>query len=103
MVRPHSSPLHGLRTNHYRGGRAVCLLSGRLGISPNISTSVVKLLCYASPVLRRFHVNGSHGSHHGGNLSPSEKDNSLSSLPPFRVHAAQVSLDCFLGLPGSNT
>src|SRR6266568_2025308 len=73
MVRPHSSPLHGLRTNHYRGGRAVCLLSGRLGISPNISTSVVKLLCYASPVLRRFHVNGSHGSHHERNLSKRQR------------------------------
>ena len=106
MVRPHSSPLHGLRTSRYRGGRAVRLLSDRLGISPNISPSVVKSLCHASPVFPRFRVNGSHPSHHGGGppfglVLPS------SFLPPFfgffnklegllysRYHGTWSALEC---------
>ena len=83
MVRSHSPPLHGLRTSRYRGGSAVCLLSGRLGISPNITSSVVKFLCHASPVLRRFRVNGSHLSHHGGSPSLWNNDTSPHYLPPF--------------------
>jgi hypothetical protein len=85
MVGPHSSPLHGLRTSRYRGGRAVCLLSGRLGISPNISPPVVKLLCHASPVLSRFRVNGSHASHHRRSLSLSHNDTLLYSLTTFSL------------------
>src|SRR5207244_11882905 len=60
MVVPHSFPLHGLTTSRYRGESAVCLPSGRRGISPLVSSSVVKFLCHASPVLLRFRVNGSH-------------------------------------------
>src|SRR5215469_3656481 len=60
MVGPLSFPLHGLTTNLYRGERAVCLSSGRRGISPLIRASVIKLLCHASPVFPRFRVNGSH-------------------------------------------
>jgi len=60
MVGPLSFPLHELRTSRYRGESAVCLSSGRRGISPLVSSSVVKFLCHASPVLLRFHVNGSH-------------------------------------------
>jgi hypothetical protein len=75
----HPTPIPGLspvsreriaRTSRYRGGSAVCLLSGRLGISPNISSSVVKLLCHASPVFQQFRVNGSHLAHHRRCLSP---------------------------------
>jgi hypothetical protein len=60
MVGPHSFPLHGLMTNLYRGESAVCLPSGRRGISPLIRASVIKFLCHASPVFPRFRVNGSH-------------------------------------------
>src|SRR5437588_11174057 len=62
MVRLHSIPLHGLRTSRYRGDDAVCCPSGRLGIAPNIGSSVVKLLCRPSPVFPRFPANGSHRS-----------------------------------------
>src|SRR6266568_9245100 len=62
MVRLHSTPLHGLRTSRYRGGAAVCHPSGRLGISPNVRTSAVTLLCRPSPVFPRFRANGSHRS-----------------------------------------
>src|SRR5436853_3525133 len=62
MVRLHSIPLHGLRTSRYRGDDAVCCPSGRLGIAPNIGSSVVKLLCRPSPVFPRFRANGSHRS-----------------------------------------
>jgi hypothetical protein len=55
-----SFPLHGLRTSRYRGESTVCLPSGRRGISPLIRSSVIKLLCHASPVFPRFRVNGSH-------------------------------------------
>src|SRR5260370_40033012 len=57
---PLSFALHGLMTSRYRGESAVCLPSGRRGISPLIRSSVIKLLCHASPVLPRFRVNGSH-------------------------------------------
>src|SRR2546425_13135880 len=85
MVRSHSSPLHGLRTSRYRGGRAVCLLSGRLGISPNFRSPVVKLLCHASPVFQRFRVNGSHASHHDRSLSRSHNCTLPYYLPSFLV------------------
>ena len=62
MVRLHSFPLHGLRTSRYRGDGAVCCPSGRLGIAPNIGSSVVKWLCRPSPVFPRFRANGSHRS-----------------------------------------
>ena len=39
--------------------------SGRVRISLTIRTSVVKLLCHASPVLPRFRVNGSRCSPYG--------------------------------------
>src|SRR5437868_3061641 len=55
-----SFPLHGLMTSRYRGESAVCLPSGRRGISPLIRSSVIKLLCHASPVFPQFRVNGSH-------------------------------------------
>jgi hypothetical protein len=58
-VGPLSFPLHGLMTSRYRGESAVCLSSGRRGISPLIRSLVVKLLCHASPVFLRFRVNGS--------------------------------------------
>jgi hypothetical protein len=59
-VGPLSFPLHGLMTSRYRGESAVCLPSGRRGISPLIRSSVIKWFCHASPVFPRFHVNGSH-------------------------------------------
>ena len=68
----HPTPIPGLSpvsrerialTSRYCGESAVCLLSGRVGIAPTISTSVVKLLCHASPVVPRFRVNGSHCSY----------------------------------------
>jgi hypothetical protein len=43
MVGPLSFPLHGLMTNRYRGESAVCLSSGRGGISSPIRPSVVKI------------------------------------------------------------
>src|SRR5947209_2328412 len=60
VVGPLSFPLHGLMTSRYRGESAVCLPSGRRGISPLIRSSVIKFLCHASPAFPRFRVNGSH-------------------------------------------
>src|ERR1700737_4379699 len=55
MVRPHSIPLHGLRTSRYRGDVAFCRPSGRLGIAPNISPSVIN---YLSPIPHIAMVSG---------------------------------------------
>src|SRR5260370_21891422 len=65
MVRPLSFPLHGVRTSLYRGESAVCFPSSRVGIAPTIRSSVVKLLCHASPVLSRLRVNAAHCSNCG--------------------------------------
>ena len=50
-------------TNLYHGGSALHFPSDGLGIAPNISTSVIKLLCHTSPVFLQFRMNGSHLFH----------------------------------------